>query len=61
MVLILIISAAIINHIMTLRKAGQTTLAFFYFDYKDKQKQNVRDAVTSLLVQLQHIPRAVAT
>ena len=52
MVLILIISAAIINHIITLRKAGQTTLAFFYFDYKDKKKQNILDAVSSLLVQL---------
>jgi hypothetical protein len=46
------LSAAIIQHIMTLRDAGSATLAYFYFDCWDEQKQNVRNAVTSLLVQL---------
>jgi hypothetical protein len=37
---------------MKLRDAGNATLAYFYFDFRDEQKQNVRDVVTSLLVQL---------
>ena len=45
-------SSAIIQHILKLRDAGNATLAYFYFDYRDKQKQNVRNVVTSLLVQL---------
>ena len=45
-------SSAIIQHIMKLRDDGNATLAYFYFDFRDEQKQNVRDFVTSLLVQL---------
>ena len=45
-------SSAIIQHIMKLRDAGNTSLAYFYFDFRDEQKQNVRNVVTSLLVQL---------
>ena len=45
-------SSAIIQHILKLRDAGNATLAYFYFDYRDKQKQTVRNVVTSLLVQL---------
>ena len=37
---------------MKLRDAGNATLAYFYFDFRDEQKQNVRNVVTSLLVQL---------
>jgi hypothetical protein len=51
-VLISILSSAIIQHIMKLRDAGNAMLAYFYFDFRDEQKQNVRNAVTSLLVQL---------
>jgi hypothetical protein len=46
------ISAAIIQHIKTLRDAGSATLAYFYFDFRDEEKQNVRNAVTSFLIQL---------
>ncbi len=45
-------SSAIIHHIMTLRDAGRATLAYFYFDFRDEEKQNVCNVVTSLLVQL---------
>jgi hypothetical protein len=45
-------SSSIIQHIMKLRDAGQATLAYYYFDFRDKEKQNVRNFVTSLLVQL---------
>jgi hypothetical protein len=48
----LTLSAAIIQHIMTLCDTGSATLTYFYFDFRDEEKQNVRNAVTSLLVQL---------
>ena len=38
---------------MSLRDAGQASLAFFYFDFRDKdKKQDLRNFITSLLVQL---------
>ena len=38
---------------MSLRDAGQVYLAYFYFDFRDKvKKQDVRNFITSLLVQL---------
>jgi hypothetical protein len=38
---------------MSLRDAGQASLAFFYFDFRDEEKkQDFRNFVTSLLVQL---------
>ena len=37
---------------MALRDNGKATLGYFYFDFRDEQKRNVRDAVTSLLIQL---------
>jgi hypothetical protein len=37
---------------MKLRDTGNATLAYFYFDFRDEQKQNARNVVTSLLVQL---------
>jgi hypothetical protein len=38
---------------MSLRDAGQASLAFFYFDFRDKdKKQDFRNFATSLLVQL---------
>jgi hypothetical protein len=48
----LTISSAIIQHVMKLRDAGRAMLAFFYFNFGDEEKQNVRNAVISLLIQL---------
>ena len=48
----LTVSAEIIQHIMTSRDNGKATLGYFYFDFRDEQKKSVRDAVTSLLIQL---------
>ena len=45
-------SSAIIQHITKLRDARRATLAYFYFDFRDEQKPNMRNAVTSLLIQL---------
>ena len=45
-------SSAIIEDIMELQKTGQATVAYFYFGYKDTQKQDLRNALASLLTQL---------
>ena len=45
-------SSAIIQRIMTLRDTGNATLAYFYFDFRHEEKQNLRNFVTSVLVQL---------
>jgi hypothetical protein len=46
------ISSAIIQDIMALREAGQAAVAYFYFDFRDTDKQNLRNALPSLLTQL---------
>ena len=51
-VLMLTVSAETIQHIMTLRDTGKAMLAYFYFDFRDEEKQSARNAVTSLLIQL---------
>ena len=51
-VLMLTVSAEIIQHIMALRDNGKVTLGYFYFDFQDEQKKTVRDTVTSLFIQL---------
>jgi hypothetical protein len=51
-VLILTTSSAIIEHIMTLGDTGKAMLAYFYFDFRDEEKQNLRNFLTSLLLQL---------
>ncbi|KAN0132366.1 hypothetical protein V8E53_009792 [Lactarius tabidus] len=51
-----IICSAIIEHIIALcGEAGQASIVYFYFDFRDKEKQNVRNLVTSLLIQLSAI------
>jgi hypothetical protein len=37
-----------------MRKAGLASLAFFYFDFREDQKRDLRGLVSSLLVQLCH-------
>src|ERR1700761_7105941 len=38
---------------MSLRDAGEASLAYFYFDFRDEEKkQDIRNFVKSLLVQL---------
>ena len=37
---------------MKLRDAGQATLAYYYFDFREKEKQNIRNFIISILVQL---------
>ena len=46
-------SSALIKHVISLRDAGEASLAFFYFDFRDEEKkQDLRNFVTSLLCQL---------
>ena len=45
-------SSAIIRDIMALQEAGQAFVAYFYFDFKDTNKQDLRNALRSLLTQL---------
>ena len=46
------ISSAIIRDIMALREAGLASVAYFYFDFRDTEKQNLHNALPSLLTQL---------
>ena len=45
-------SSAIIRDIQTSCKAGSGSIAYFYFDFRDLEKQNCRNLLPSLLVQL---------
>ena len=45
-------SSAIIQDIQSLRKAGLASIAYFYFDFRDLDKQNRRNLLPSLLIQL---------
>ena len=45
-------SSAIIKDIETLCKAGLASIVYFYFDFRDLDKQNRRNLLSSLLVQL---------
>ena len=46
------LSSTIIQDIETLCMAGQASMAYFYFDFRDADKQNLHDLVPSLLTQL---------
>ena len=45
-------SSAIIHDIQTSCKAGLGSIAYFYFDFRDLEKQHCRNLLPSLLVQL---------
>ena len=44
-------SSAIIQHVLTLRDAGLASVAYFYFDFRDVDKKNQRNLLSSLLKQ----------
>ena len=46
------LSSTIIQDVETLCKAGQASMGYFYFDFRDADKQNLHDLVPSLLTQL---------
>ena len=50
--LYLLCSSAIVNDITTLCEAGLASIAYFYFDFRDVDKQSRRKLLPSLLIQL---------
>ena len=50
--LISLISSAIIQHVFAIRDAGSASVAYFYFDFRDIDKKNQRNLLSSLLMQL---------
>ena len=52
--LIVLSSSTIIKEIEAMRKAGLASFAFFYFDFREDQKKDLRGLLSSLLVQLCH-------
>jgi hypothetical protein len=52
--LIVLDSSTIIEDVDAMRKAGLASLAFFYCDFREDQKKDLRGLLTSLLVQLCH-------
>jgi hypothetical protein len=51
---IVLASSAIIEDIDAIRKTGQASLAFFYCDFREDQKMDLRGLLSSLLDQLCH-------
>ncbi|KAN0136449.1 hypothetical protein V8E53_005817, partial [Lactarius tabidus] len=47
-----VLCSAIINNVTTLSKSGSASMAYFYFDFRDVDKQSRRNLLSSLLVQL---------
>jgi hypothetical protein len=47
-------SSTIIEDVDAMRKAGLASLAFFYCDFREDQKKDLRGLLSSLLVQLCH-------
>jgi hypothetical protein len=48
------VSSSIIEDIKGIRESGLASLAFFYCDYREDQKKELRSLVSSFLVQLCH-------
>ena len=46
------VSSSVIQDIGAMCKAGNASMAYFYFDFRDADKQGLRDLVCSLLIQL---------
>jgi hypothetical protein len=52
--LIMLASSSIIKDVDAMRKAGLASFGFFYCDFREDQKKNLRGLLSSLLVQLCH-------
>ena len=50
----MLVSSSIIQDIIAMQKAGLASLAFFYCDFREDQKKDLRGLLSSLLVQLCH-------
>ncbi|KAH9046718.1 hypothetical protein EDB84DRAFT_633592 [Lactarius hengduanensis] len=47
-----VLCSAIVQEIVTLSKAGLASMGYFYFDFRDLDKQHIRNLLPSLLIQL---------
>ncbi|KAH9031126.1 hypothetical protein EDB85DRAFT_1830526, partial [Lactarius pseudohatsudake] len=47
-----ILCSVIVQDIVTLSEAGLASMAYFYFDFRDLDKQHIRNLLPSLLIQL---------
>ena len=47
-------SSTVIEDIDAMRKAGLASMVFFYYDFREDQKKDLRGLISSLLVQLCH-------
>ncbi|KAH8979080.1 hypothetical protein EDB92DRAFT_428718 [Lactarius akahatsu] len=47
-----ILCSVIVQDIVTLSEAGSASVAYFYFDFRDLDKQHIRNLLPSLLIQL---------
>ncbi|KAH9178054.1 hypothetical protein EDB89DRAFT_1880022, partial [Lactarius sanguifluus] len=47
-----ILCSAIVQQLITLRDAGSASVAYFYFDFRDVNKKDCRNLISSLLTQL---------
>ena len=59
--LMLLVSSGVIEDIRTLQKSGLASLAFFYCDFRDDQKKDLRGLLSSLLVQLCELSNAYSS
>ena len=50
----MLVSSTIIEDIRAMQKAGLASLAFFYCDFRDDRKKELRGLLSSFLVQLYH-------
>ena len=50
----MLVSSAITEDIRAMQKAGLASLAFFYCDFRDDRKKDLRGLLSSFLVQLYH-------
>ena len=48
------VSSTIIENIDSMRKSGLASLGFFYFDFREDEKRELRGLLSSVLVQLCH-------
>ncbi|KAH8979076.1 hypothetical protein EDB92DRAFT_2074122, partial [Lactarius akahatsu] len=47
-----VLCSAIVQDIVALSEAGSASMAYFYFDFRDLNKQHIRNLLPSLLIQL---------
>jgi NACHT domain len=52
--LIVLASSTIIENINSMRKSGRASLAFFYCDFREDEKKDLRGLLSSVLAQLCH-------